>query len=44
MAILLERLELQEFSDGLDGLLRQAAEWDGDDLLLAEPYWLQVCT
>lgn len=39
MAILLERLELQEFDDGLDGLLRHAG--DEDALLLEEPYWLQ---
>jgi len=44
MSILLERLELEAFADGLDGLLKHAAEWNkngGDELLLAEPYWLQ---
>lgn len=41
MAILLERLNLQDFDDGLDGLLRQAGA-AAQDLLLEEPYWLQV--
>jgi hypothetical protein len=40
IAILLERLELQKFDDGLDGLLRAAGKGE-DDLLLVEPYWLQ---
>lgn len=41
MAILLERLYLEDFDDGLDGLLRQAGA-AAQDLLLEEPYWLQV--
>jgi len=41
MAILLEKLNLQDFDDGLDGLLRQAGA-AAQDLLLEEPYWLQV--
>lgn len=42
IAIILERLNLQDFDDGLDGLLREAGQV-GQDLLLQEPYWLQVC-
>jgi hypothetical protein len=42
MAILLERLSLEDFDDGLDGLLRAARADDTEDLLLAEPFWLQV--
>jgi hypothetical protein len=42
MAILLERLSLEDFDDGLDGLLRAAQDDDTEDLLLAEPFWLQV--
>ena len=41
MAILLERLDLQDYDDGLDGLLRHAGA-AAQDLLLEEPYWLQV--
>lgn len=41
MAILLERLNLKDFDDGLDGLLRQAGA-AAQDLLLEEPFWLQV--
>lgn len=41
MAIVLERLNLQEYDDGLDGLLRDAGT-AARDLLLQEPYWLQV--
>ena len=42
MAILLERLSLEDFEDGLDGLLRASALDDEEDMLLAEPFWLQV--
>ena len=38
---LLERLDLQDYDDGLDGLLRDAGA-AARDLLLQEPYWLQV--
>lgn len=42
VAILLERLELQEFDDGLDGFLRQAG--NKENRVLEEPLWLQVCS
>jgi hypothetical protein len=40
MNILLERLDLQDYEDGLVGLLREAGVAARE--LLQEPYWLQV--